>query len=160
MAKVQLDLTTGTWLLTEQPAWLQTAPYQLRQQAFNAQLQVLPQAMTLGGTDVPAGSLLLFVGYYYYTYGSVVAIDPRYHRPAEVETLLGDASRARAILGWTPRTGFEGEPNAAVVEVASVLFNDLIERKGLSVEDARKSMARTEPFQKYPALVAKLGSKK
>lgn len=31
----------------------------------------------------------------------------------------------------TPRTGFEGEPNAAVIEVASVLFNDLIERKGL-----------------------------
>ena len=58
------------------------------------------------------------------------------------------------------RTGFEGEPNAAVVEVASVLFNDLVERKGLSIEEARKSMARTEPFQKYPALVAKLGSKK
>jgi hypothetical protein len=60
----------------------------------------------------------------------------------------------------TPRTGFEGEPNAAVVEVASVLFNDLVERKGQSVEEARKSMARTEPFQKYPALVAKLGSNK
>lgn len=60
----------------------------------------------------------------------------------------------------TPRTGFEGEPNAAVVEVARVLFDDLIERKGLSVEEARKAMLRTEPFQKYPALVAKLGSKK
>lgn len=58
----------------------------------------------------------------------------------------------------TPRTGFEGEPNAAVIEVAQVLFDDLIERKGLSVEDARKAMLRTEPFQKYPALVAKLGS--
>ena len=58
----------------------------------------------------------------------------------------------------TPRTDFDGAPNAAVVEVASVLFNDLIERKGLSVEEARKSMLRTEPFQKYPALVAKLGS--
>ncbi len=44
VAKVQLDLTTGTWLLTEQPAWPQTAPYQLRQKTFNAQLQVLPQA--------------------------------------------------------------------------------------------------------------------
>ena len=60
----------------------------------------------------------------------------------------------------TPRTGFDGEPNAAVVEVATVLFQDLIERKGLSVEEARKSMSRTEPFQKYPALIAKLGSKK
>jgi len=44
VAKVQLDLTTGTWLLTEQPVWPQAAPYQLRQQTFNAQLQVLPQA--------------------------------------------------------------------------------------------------------------------
>ena len=60
----------------------------------------------------------------------------------------------------TPRTGFEGEPNSAVIEVARVLFDDLIERKGLSVEAARKSMSRTEPFHKYPDLVAKLGSKK
>lgn len=60
----------------------------------------------------------------------------------------------------TPRTSFEGEPNAAVIEVARVLFDDLIERKGLSIEEARKSMSRTEPFQKYPALVATLGSMK
>jgi len=57
----------------------------------------------------------------------------------------------------TPRTGFEGEPNAAVIEVATVLFDDLIERKGLSIEDARKSLLRTEPFQKYPTLIAELG---
>ncbi|MDX1556173.1 MAG: GDP-mannose 4,6-dehydratase, partial [Xanthomonadales bacterium] len=36
----------------------------------------------------------------------VVRIDPRYYRPAEVETLLGDASRARDILGWAPKTSF------------------------------------------------------
>ena len=36
----------------------------------------------------------------------VVAVDARYFRPAEVETLLGDASRARAELGWQPRTDF------------------------------------------------------
>lgn len=60
----------------------------------------------------------------------------------------------------TPRTGFEGEPNSAVIEVALVLFDDLVGRKGLSVEDARKSLSRTEPFQKYPALIAELGSKK
>ena len=33
---------------------------------------------------------------------TVLRIDPRYFRPAEVETLLGDASRAREALGWEP----------------------------------------------------------
>jgi GDPmannose 4,6-dehydratase len=36
----------------------------------------------------------------------VVQVDPRYYRPAEVETLLGDATLARETLGWTPRTTF------------------------------------------------------
>jgi GDPmannose 4,6-dehydratase len=36
----------------------------------------------------------------------VVSIDARYHRPAEVETLLGDATKARMQLGWVPRIGF------------------------------------------------------
>jgi GDPmannose 4,6-dehydratase len=36
----------------------------------------------------------------------VVAIDPRYFRPTEVETLLGDASKARRELGWAPTVGF------------------------------------------------------
>ena len=35
------------------------------------------------------------------------AIDPRYFRPAEVDTLLGDASKARQKLGWEPQISFE-----------------------------------------------------
>ena len=35
-----------------------------------------------------------------------VKIDPRYYRPAEVELLVGDASKARRVLGWQPRTKF------------------------------------------------------
>ena len=35
-----------------------------------------------------------------------VAIDPKYYRPAEVDILLGDASKARRVLGWQPRTSF------------------------------------------------------
>ncbi|MEQ9241753.1 GDP-mannose 4,6-dehydratase [Roseovarius indicus] len=37
----------------------------------------------------------------------IVRVDPQYFRPAEVETLLGDASKARQQLGWTPETSFD-----------------------------------------------------
>jgi GDPmannose 4,6-dehydratase len=36
-----------------------------------------------------------------------VEIDPRYFRPSEVDALLGDASKARDTLEWSPRVGFE-----------------------------------------------------
>ena len=36
----------------------------------------------------------------------IVCVDPRYFRPAEVETLLGDPSKAKEILGWTPEITF------------------------------------------------------
>ena len=36
----------------------------------------------------------------------IVAVDPRYFRPTEVETLLGDATKARTRLGWTPKVRF------------------------------------------------------
>ncbi|MDP1835948.1 MAG: GDP-mannose 4,6-dehydratase [Chlamydiales bacterium] len=36
----------------------------------------------------------------------VVSVDPRYFRPTEVETLLGDATKARTVLGWQPKTTF------------------------------------------------------
>jgi GDPmannose 4,6-dehydratase len=36
-----------------------------------------------------------------------VEIDPRYYRPAEVDSLLGDATKARERLGWTPKVRFE-----------------------------------------------------
>lgn len=37
----------------------------------------------------------------------IVAVDPRYFRPTEVETLLGDSSKARSKLGWTPKISFQ-----------------------------------------------------
>jgi GDPmannose 4,6-dehydratase len=38
---------------------------------------------------------------------TVIRIDARYHRPTEVETLLGDASKARRELAWTPKVSFD-----------------------------------------------------
>jgi GDPmannose 4,6-dehydratase len=37
----------------------------------------------------------------------IVSVDPRYFRPTEVETLLGDPTKAQRELGWTPRTSFD-----------------------------------------------------
>ena len=43
-------------------------------------------------------------GRYNMNYEDYVEIDPRYYRPAEVDQLLGDASKAKEKLGWTPKT--------------------------------------------------------
>ncbi len=51
----------------------------------------------------------------------IVKVDPRYFRPAEVETLLGDSTKARTRLGWKPEISFETlvkEMVAADVELA------------------------------------------
>ncbi|MCV5720615.1 GDP-mannose 4,6-dehydratase, partial [Escherichia coli] len=37
----------------------------------------------------------------------IVRVDPRYFRPAEVETLLGDPSKAKKLLGWEPEITVE-----------------------------------------------------
>ena len=37
----------------------------------------------------------------------VVVVDPKYYRPTEVELLIGDATKARQKLGWSPATKFE-----------------------------------------------------
>jgi GDPmannose 4,6-dehydratase len=37
-----------------------------------------------------------------------VKIDPKFIRPAEVELLIGDSSKARTELGWIPKYSFEG----------------------------------------------------
>jgi GDPmannose 4,6-dehydratase len=61
----------------------------------------------------------------------VVRIDPRYHRPTEVDTLLGDPTKAREELGWTPRTTFAELVAEMVREDLQLARRDaLVRRKG------------------------------
>lgn len=61
----------------------------------------------------------------------VVTVDPRYFRPTEVETLLGDASKARAKLGWQPRISFQQLVTEMVRDDLSAARRDeLVKRHG------------------------------
>jgi GDPmannose 4,6-dehydratase len=65
----------------------------------------------------------------------IVAIDPRYFRPTEVDTLLGDATKAREKLGWKSHTDF----NTMVAEMVKADLN----------EAEKDDMCRKEGFQTF-----------
>ncbi len=65
----------------------------------------------------------------------IVRVDPRYFRPTEVETLLGDPSKAKAKLGWVPTTSFEA------------LVKEMIDSDYTSAR--RDSLVKLAGFQAY-----------
>lgn len=66
----------------------------------------------------------------------IVQVDPRYFRPTEVESLLGDASKAKEKLGWTTKITFQ-ELVAEMVreDLKAAERDELIKRKGFTVFD-------------------------
>ena len=69
----------------------------------------------------------------------VVRIDPRYFRPAEVETLLGDPSKAREKLGWTPTATLEELVEEMVMaDVEEAQKEAYLKLKGFAVVGARE----------------------
>jgi GDPmannose 4,6-dehydratase len=66
----------------------------------------------------------------------IVAVDPRYFRPTEVETLLGDASKAHSKLGWKPRITFEQLVEEMVAEdFKSAQRDELVKKHGFTTFD-------------------------
>ena len=66
----------------------------------------------------------------------IVKVDPRYFRPTEVDTLLGDPTKAREKLGWTPRTRFD-ELVAEMVreDMKSAERDELVKKHGYKAMD-------------------------
>ena len=61
----------------------------------------------------------------------VVAVDPRYYRPAEVETLLGDPAKAKRQLGWEPKITLDELVNEMVDSDLDIAKRDaLVEKHG------------------------------
>jgi GDPmannose 4,6-dehydratase len=73
---------------------------------------------------------------------TIVRVDPDYYRPAEVETLLGNPAKAKAKLGWTPKTTF-----AELVEEMMLTDIELAERSlslgGKSVKTGRPGLLKS-----------------
>ena len=66
----------------------------------------------------------------------VVRVDPRYFRPTEVDTLLGDARKAQEKLGWTPRVRFpELVAEMMREDLKAAERDDLVRRHGYSSFD-------------------------
>ena len=98
------DFVEGMWLMLQQPA---PGDFVLATGETHSVREMTEIAFGLVGIDLAwEGEGLEEVGSDRKTGRAVVRIDPRYHRPAEVDLLQGDATRAREILGWQPRTSF------------------------------------------------------
>lgn len=69
----------------------------------------------------------------------IVAVDPSYFRPTEVETLLGDASKAKAKLGWTPKISFSDLVAEMVREdLKAAECDELIKKHGYKAMEFRE----------------------
>jgi GDPmannose 4,6-dehydratase len=67
---------------------------------------------------------------------TVVAVDPTYFRPAEVETLLGDPSHAHERLGWKPTVSFENLVKEMVeADLLSAERDQLVKKHGYEAYD-------------------------
>jgi GDPmannose 4,6-dehydratase len=72
------------------------------------------------GTDVATGKI-------------IIRVDPRYFRPTEVETLLGDSTKAREKLGWTPKISFKELVKEMVTcDLNDAKKDDLCNKEGFS----------------------------
>ncbi|MBC87491.1 MAG: GDP-mannose 4,6-dehydratase [Bdellovibrionaceae bacterium] len=62
-----------------------------------------------------------------------VEIDPRYYRPAEVDLLIGDPSKAKEKLGWEPKTSFD--------ELIRIMVEEDLALEGLALDQIERPMA-------------------
>jgi GDPmannose 4,6-dehydratase len=70
---------------------------------------------------------------------TLVRVDPRYFRPTEVDTLLGDASKAKRQLGWAPEVTFDALVREMIDSDSKLAERDaLIKREGYSVYQHRE----------------------
>ena len=108
-----------------------------RQETVRRFIELSAQAIGWGPI-IWEGSGLEEIGRRSDTGSTVVRIDPRYFRPAEVDTLLGDPTKARQKLGWTPTTTLEELVNEMMtVDLEEASKEAYLQSKGFHIVGAR-----------------------
>jgi GDPmannose 4,6-dehydratase len=98
------DFVEGMWLMLQQP---NPGDYVLATGETHSVREFVERAFACVGRSIEwRGKGAKEVGLDAKTGNDLVHIDPRYFRPTEVDELLGDASKARAQLGWKPKVTF------------------------------------------------------
>jgi GDPmannose 4,6-dehydratase len=69
-----------------------------------------------------------------------VAVNPKYYRPAEVDTLLGDASKARTKLGWSPKVGLESLAEMMIASDMALVRQEMLQ-DSVTAEDETTILA-------------------
>jgi len=101
------DFVRGVWLMLNQP---EPKEYILSSNATHTIREFVEAAFAYAGFGVEK---CLWAGEgvdeeYVHGYQTLVKINPKFYRPAEVELLLGDSTKIREELGWKPETDFLG----------------------------------------------------
>ena len=99
------DFVEGMWMMLQQPEpddyVLATGETRQVREFVEAAFARIDRAIVWKGTGVAEIGVDAKTGH------TLVEIDPRYFRPTEVDLLIGDASKARAKLGWAPQRTFD-----------------------------------------------------
>ena len=99
------DYVEGMWLMTQQE---KPDDFVLATGETHTVREFVEETCALAGIDlVWEGEGLEEKGIDRKTGKQVIGIDPMYFRPAEVDVLLGDYSKAKKVLGWEPKTKFK-----------------------------------------------------
>ena len=109
------DFVEAQWLILQQPepedfVIATGVQYSVRQavEAAAAELGIAVRWQGTGAEEVGIVDSVLSTQHSSLTPGdTIVRVDRRYYRPAEVETLLGDPSKAKQKLGWEPKVTFQ-----------------------------------------------------
>ena len=99
------DYVEGMWLMLQQD---KPDDFVLSTNEFHTVREFVEKAFALKGFDIKwKGEGVNEIGYDANTGRELIFISEKYFRPAEVDELLGDSSKAKRVLGWSARTSFD-----------------------------------------------------